>query len=85
MRQMQGGGGGKGQRIVERGEASRTGELVKEILQEVKASGKGDNKNVLVELNIESTRHQEIQVIGNGQSKLRDVKYQLLQVALENT
>ena len=62
-----GGGGGKGQRIVERGEASRTGELVKEILQEVKASGQGDNKNVLVELNIESTRHQEIQVIGNGQ------------------
>ena len=62
-----GGGGGKGQRIVERGESSRTGELVKEILQEVKASGKGDNKNVLVELNIESTRHQEIQVIGNGQ------------------
>ena len=62
-----GGGGGKGQRIVERGEAERTGELVKEILQEVKASGVGDNKNVLVELNIESTRHQEIQVIGNGE------------------
>jgi acetyl/propionyl-CoA carboxylase alpha subunit len=61
-----GGGGGKGQRIVERGESARTGELVKEILQEVKASGVGDNKNVLVELNIESTRHQEIQVIGNG-------------------
>ena len=61
-----GGGGGKGQRIVERGESARTGELVKEILQEVKASGIGDNKNVLVELNIESTRHQEIQVIGNG-------------------
>ena len=62
-----GGGGGKGQRIVERGDAERTGELVKEILQEVKASGVGDNKNVLVELNIESTRHQEIQVIGNGE------------------
>ena len=62
-----GGGGGKGQRIVERGESERTGELVKEILQEVKASGVGDNKNVLVELNIESTRHQEIQVIGNGE------------------
>ena len=61
------GGGGKGQRIVERGDAERTGELVKEILQEVKASGVGDNKNVLVELNIESTRHQEIQVIGNGE------------------
>ena len=62
-----GGGGGKGQRIVERGDAERTGELVKEILQEVKASSVGDNKNVLVELNIESTRHQEIQVIGNGE------------------
>ena len=62
-----GGGGGKGQRIVERGGSARTGELVKEILQEVKASGVGDNKNVLVELNIESTRHQEIQVIGNGE------------------
>ena len=61
-----GGGGGKGQRIVERGDSARTGELVKEILQEVKASGVGDNKNVLVELNIESTRHQEIQVIGDG-------------------
>ena len=62
-----GGGGGKGQRIVERGGSARTGELVKEILQEVKASGVGDNKNVLVELNIELTRHQEIQVIGNGE------------------
>ena len=61
-----GGGGGKGQRIVELGGAANTGVLVKEILQEVKASGVGDNKNVLVELNIESTRHQEIQVIGNG-------------------
>ena len=27
----------------------------------------GDNKNVLIELNIETTRHQEIQVIGNGE------------------
>ena len=61
-----GGGGGKGQRIVELGGAANTGVLVKEILQEVKASGVGDNKNILVELNIESTRHQEIQVIGNG-------------------
>ena len=44
----------------------RTPELVREILNEVKATGVGDNKNVLVELNIETTRHQEIQVIGNG-------------------
>ena len=61
-----GGGGGKGQRIVPLGQAERTPELVREILNEVKATGVGDNKNVLVELNIETTRHQEIQVIGNG-------------------
>lgn len=61
-----GGGGGKGQRIVPLGEAARTPELVREILNEVKATGVGDNKNVLVELNIETTRHQEIQVVGNG-------------------
>ena len=62
-----GGGGGKGQRIVALGDAERTPELVREILSEVKATGVGDNKNVLVELNIETTRHQEIQVIGNGE------------------
>ena len=62
-----GGGGGKGQRILGRGEAARTEELVREILGEVKATGEGDNRNVLVELNIETTRHQEIQVLGNGQ------------------
>ncbi len=61
-----GGGGGKGQRIVPLGQAERTPGLVREILSEVKATGVGDNKNVLVELNIETTRHQEIQVIGNG-------------------
>ena len=61
-----GGGGGKGQRIVGLGESARTPELVREILSEVKATGVGDNKNVLVELNIETTRHQEIQVVGNG-------------------
>ncbi|MFO0645375.1 MAG: biotin/lipoyl-containing protein [Polyangiales bacterium] len=32
----------------------------------MKAGGVGDNKNVLVELNIETTRHNEIQMIGNG-------------------
>jgi acetyl/propionyl-CoA carboxylase alpha subunit len=64
------GGGGKGQRILAVGEASRTAEMVREILNEVKNTGVGDNKNVLVELNIETTRHQEIQVIGNGQWSL---------------
>tara|TARA_R110000823_G_scaffold305166_3_gene427152 strand:- start:86165 stop:88852 length:2688 start_codon:yes stop_codon:yes gene_type:complete len=60
------GGGGKGQRILGKGESARTAEMVREILNEVKTTGVGDNKNVLVELNIETTRHQEIQVLGNG-------------------
>jgi acetyl/propionyl-CoA carboxylase alpha subunit len=60
------GGGGKGQRILPIGAADRTPELVREILNEVKTTGVGDNKNVLVELNIETTRHQEIQSVGNG-------------------
>lgn len=78
-----GGGGGKGQRILAapsayegdlesriQQAADKAPSLVLEILNEVKATGKGDNKNVLVELNIETTRHQEIQVIGNGQWSL---------------
>jgi acetyl/propionyl-CoA carboxylase alpha subunit len=59
-----GGGGGKGQRIL--GKASDSKPLVREILNEVKATGVGDNKNVLIELNVEQTRHNEIQLIGNG-------------------
>lgn len=75
-----GGGGGKGQRILPnpnsfegdlKSRLEQTADLapslVLEILNEVKATGQGDNKNVLVELNIETTRHQEIQVIGNGE------------------
>ena len=46
--------------------SAKTAGLVRDILNEVKATGVGDNKNVLVELNIETTRHMEIQVIGNG-------------------
>ncbi len=74
-----GGGGGKGQRILAapsaykgsakekiKKAAAKAPELVLEILNEVKTTGVGDNKNVLVELNIETTRHQEIQVVGNG-------------------
>jgi acetyl/propionyl-CoA carboxylase alpha subunit len=60
-----GGGGGKGQRIFD--DASVVPGLVREILQEVKATGVGDNKNILLELNIEQTRHNEIQVLGNGE------------------
>ncbi|MGF1509897.1 MAG: biotin/lipoyl-containing protein [Myxococcota bacterium] len=71
-----GSGGGKGQRIIpapprdddeSRAEAGRKGaELFREVLSEVKATGPGDNKNVLLELNIETTRHHEIQLVGNG-------------------
>ncbi len=76
-----GGGGGKGQRILGaslmtvknatakqiKEAAAETPTLVREILNEVKANGVGDNKNVLVELNIEQTRHNEIQLLGNGE------------------
>lgn len=75
-----GGGGGKGQRILAsptsfkgsqekrlKAMAATAPSLVLEILNEVKTTGVGDNKNVLIELNIETTRHQEIQVIGNGE------------------
>ncbi len=60
-----GGGGGKGQRIVDRAEQAPA--MVREILNEVKTLGVGDNKNILVELNIETTRHNEIQLLGNGE------------------
>jgi len=59
-----GGGGGKGQRIL--GDAAQVPGLVREVLAEVKATGTGDNKNMLLELNIEQTRHNEIQILGNG-------------------
>ncbi|MBE0597224.1 MAG: biotin carboxylase [Desulfuromonadales bacterium] len=76
-----GGGGGKGQRILGGSlltarnadeamiakAAAEAPALVREVLNEVKANGVGDNKNVLIELNIEQTRHNEIQMLGNGQ------------------
>jgi len=76
-----GGGGGKGQRILGasllnvkkpteaqiKEAAAETPGLVREVLNEVKANGVGDNKNVLIELNIEQTRHNEIQLLGNGE------------------
>ncbi|HEX9052751.1 MAG TPA: biotin/lipoyl-containing protein, partial [Anaeromyxobacter sp.] len=75
-----GGGGGKGQRILGgillsvvnpdanlvREAAAEAPAMVREVLSEVKATGVGDNKNVLIELNIEQTRHNEIQLLGNG-------------------
>jgi acetyl/propionyl-CoA carboxylase alpha subunit len=75
-----GGGGGKGQRILGgillsvlnpdekliAEAAAEAPQLVREVLSEVKTTGVGDNKNVLIELNIEQTRHNEIQLLGNG-------------------
>ncbi|MDB3988417.1 hypothetical protein N9435_01720 [Pseudomonadales bacterium] len=74
-----GGGGGKGQRILScptqfEGDdkanllaaVEQTVPAFREILSEVKTTGVGDNKNVLAEINIETVRHEEIQVVGNG-------------------
>jgi acetyl/propionyl-CoA carboxylase alpha subunit len=60
-----GGGGGKGQRLFS--DAKSVPGLVREVLNEVKATGVGDNKNMLIELNVEQTRHNEIQIVGNGE------------------
>jgi acetyl/propionyl-CoA carboxylase alpha subunit len=60
-----GGGGGKGQRIVSAPE--QVGAAVTEVLNEARATGPGDQRNFLIELNIETTRHNEIQLLGNGQ------------------
>ena len=74
-----GGGGGKGQRILDapsqyKGSAAKkvrqaiapVASLLREVLSEVKTTGVGDNKNVLAEVNVETVRHLEIQVVGNG-------------------
>ncbi len=60
-----GGGGGKGQRVVSQPE--EVAEAVKAVLIESRATGVGDNKTFLVELNIENTRHNEVQLLGNGE------------------
>jgi len=59
------GGGGKGQRIVS--SIDEVADAVMAVLIESKAAGVGDNKNFLIELNFENTRHNEIQLIGNGE------------------
>jgi acetyl/propionyl-CoA carboxylase alpha subunit len=59
-----GGGGGKGQRVISTPEEVRGAVL--DILAESKVVAKGANRNFLIELNVESTRHNEIQLIGNG-------------------
>lgn len=60
-----GGGGGKGQRVIR--ETSEIKSAVMEIIAESKVISEGSNRNFLIELNIENTRHNEIQLIGNGE------------------
>ncbi len=60
-----GGGGGKGQRVVAKPE--QVAAAVSEALAESKVTAPGSNRNFLIELNIERTRHNEIQLIGNGE------------------
>ena len=60
-----GGGGGKGQRVV-----SGPGEVaaaVMGVIAEQKVTAPGSNRNFLIELNLEKTRHNEIQLLGNGE------------------
>ncbi len=59
-----GGGGGKGQRVVS--EPDQVPAAVMDVLAEVKVLPPGSNRNFLIELNLEKTRHNEIQLIGNG-------------------
>jgi acetyl/propionyl-CoA carboxylase alpha subunit len=59
-----GGGGGKGQRVVT--QEKDVPAAVMDILAESKVVAPGSNRNFLIELNVESTRHNEIQLIGNG-------------------
>jgi len=60
-----GGGGGKGQRVVAK--PAQVAAAVMDVLAESKVLAPGSNRNFLVELNIERTRHNEIQLIGNGE------------------
>ncbi len=60
-----GGGGGKGQRVV-----AGPGEVaaaVMGVIAEQKVTAPGSNRNFLIELNLEKTRHNEIQLLGNGE------------------
>ncbi len=59
-----GGGGGKGQRVVR--EPGDVAAAIMDVLAESKVTEPGSNRNFLVELNLETTRHNEIQLIGNG-------------------
>jgi acetyl/propionyl-CoA carboxylase alpha subunit len=60
-----GGGGGKGQRVVR--SPDEVAAAVMDVLVEQQVSAPGSNRNFLIELNLERTRHNEIQLLGNGE------------------
>ena len=60
-----GGGGGKGQRVIQ--SEAEIEAAVRAVLIEARVTGPGDNKTFLIEMNIEDTRHNEVQLLGNGQ------------------
>jgi len=60
-----GGGGGKGQRVIAK--PVEVASAVVGVLSESKVTAPGSNRNFLIELNLESTRHNEIQLVGNGE------------------
>jgi len=59
-----GGGGGKGQRVV--GAPDEVASAIMEVLAESKVVEPGSNRNFLVELNVETTRHNEIQLVATA-------------------
>ncbi|MCH7476959.1 MAG: biotin carboxylase, partial [SAR324 cluster bacterium] len=59
-----GGGGGKGQRVISA--PDQAAQAVFEVLAETRTLEPGGDKNFLIELNQEGTRHSEIQLLGNG-------------------
>ena len=71
-----GGGGGKGQRVLRAATHYEAGSLKARLdkvaadavvaTREIWTEVAGADKNVLIELNIDANRHQEVQVIGNG-------------------
>ena len=67
-----GGGGGKGQRVLRAPAHYETDSLdavaqdAVEATREIWMEVAGDERNVLIELNVEANRHLEVQVIGNG-------------------
>jgi len=61
------GGGGKGQRIIHADDQdTQLQQALRAVWQEVGVNSPGANKTCVIELNLPSVRHWEIQLVGNG-------------------